>query len=149
MDYQESPINGENWGTGSWNDLLKDTDGKGGTHVFQSRGHCSVHGTIVVSVARYKGYEYLLHTSIDVSMCKVMYIYIHIYMCLQICAMCTYYIFPYLFQVPNNMDVPRLGVESELQLQTHATALQQCWILNPLSEVRDRTCILTDIMLGS
>ena len=51
MDYQESPINGENWGTGSWNDLLKDTDGKGGTHVFQSRGHCSVHGTIVVSVA--------------------------------------------------------------------------------------------------
>ena len=28
-------------------------------------------------------------------------------------------------------------------------SLQQCWILNPLSKARDRTCILTDIMSGS
>ena len=47
------------------------------------------------------------------------------------------------------MDVPRLGVESELQLLAYTTATatwdqshafnlhqssQQCWILNPLSE---------------
>ena len=52
------------------------------------------------------------------------------------------------------MDVPRLGVESELQLPayTRATAMpdpshvcdphlssQQCWILNPLSKARDQT----------
>ena len=62
------------------------------------------------------------------------------------------------------MEVPRLGVDSELQLPAYATAmatldpscfcnlccnLQQCWILNPLNEVRDRTHILMDTMLGS
>ena len=50
------------------------------------------------------------------------------------------------------MEVPRLGVELELQLLAYATAtampdlsricdlhhsLQQRWILNPLSEARD------------
>jgi len=55
---------------------------------------------------------------------------------------------------PWHMDVPRLGVESKLQLPAHATATamqdpsrvcnlhhssQQCWILNPPSEPRDRT----------
>ena len=55
------------------------------------------------------------------------------------------------------MEVPRLGVESELQLLAYATATvmwdlnracdlyhssQQRRILNPLSEARDRTCIL-------
>ena len=57
------------------------------------------------------------------------------------------------------MEVPRLGVESELQLLTYATTTamrdlshvcdlhhssQQCQILNPLSEARDRTYILMD-----
>ena len=57
------------------------------------------------------------------------------------------------------MEVPGLGVELELQLQAYATAtaipdsshicnlccsLQQCLILNPLSETRDQTHILTD-----
>ena len=57
------------------------------------------------------------------------------------------------------MDIPRLGVELELQLLAYATAtamqdpsciydlyhsLQQCWILNPLSTARDQTCILID-----
>ena len=52
------------------------------------------------------------------------------------------------------MEVPRLGVESELQLQAYTPAIatwdlshigdphhssQQRRILNPLSEVRDRT----------
>ena len=57
-----------------------------------------------------------------------------------------------------------LGIELELQLPEFATAmatmdlshicdlgcsLQQCWIPNPLSDARDRTCILTNTMSGS
>ena len=60
---------------------------------------------------------------------------------------------------PTHMEVPRLWVESELHLLAFATATatwdpscicdlhqssQQCWILNPLSEARDRTHILMD-----
>ena len=60
---------------------------------------------------------------------------------------------------PQHMEIPRLGVESELQplACTTATATPdpsricdlhhsswQCWILTPLSEVRDRTHILMD-----
>ena len=49
-----------------------------------------------------------------------------------------------------HMEVPRLGVELELQLLAYTTAtaipdpkcVQQCWILNPLREARDRTYIL-------
>ena len=56
-------------------------------------------------------------------------------------------------------EVPRLGVESELQLPAHTTATalwdlsQVCdlhytswqrWILDPLSEARDGTRILMD-----
>ena len=36
------------------------------------------------------------------------------------------------------MEVPRLGVELELQLLAYTTAIA-CWILNLLSEVRDPT----------
>ena len=58
-----------------------------------------------------------------------------------------------------HMEVPRLGVESELQLPTYTTARAmqdlshicdlhhsswQRWILNPLSEARDQTRILRD-----
>ena len=57
------------------------------------------------------------------------------------------------------LEIPRLGVKSELQLlvYTPATATRdlslvcnlhhsswQHWILNPLSETRDGTCILVD-----
>ena len=57
------------------------------------------------------------------------------------------------------MEVPKLGVESKLQLPTYTTATvtqdpshvcdlhhssQQCQILNPLSEARDRTRSLMD-----
>ena len=56
---------------------------------------------------------------------------------------------------PWQMEVPRLGAESELQLQTYAIATatgnpshicnsQQHRILNPLSEARGQTCILMD-----
>ena len=56
-----------------------------------------------------------------------------------------------------HMEVPGLGVESELQLPAYTTATamqdpsfvcdlhhrsQQRWILNPLSKARDRTCNL-------
>ena len=57
------------------------------------------------------------------------------------------------------MEVPRLGVKSELQLQAYTTARatrglscicdlhhssQQRWILNPLSKARDVTHTLMD-----
>ena len=61
------------------------------------------------------------------------------------------------------MEVPRLAVKQELQLQAYTTATvtsdpshicdlrHSLWlhqILNPLSEARDRTHILTDKTLG-
>ena len=60
-----------------------------------------------------------------------------------------------------HMEVPRLGVESELQLPAYTTAAAtqdwsrvcdlhhsswQCQILNPLIEAKDRTCILMETM---
>ena len=59
-----------------------------------------------------------------------------------------------------HMEVPRLGVESELQLPAYPTAtampdpsriydLQLCWVVNPLSEARDRTCILIDVRFST
>ena len=57
------------------------------------------------------------------------------------------------------MDVPRLGVKSELQVPATATAMpdpshicnlcHQCRILNPLSETNDQIHILTDTVFGS
>ena len=60
------------------------------------------------------------------------------------------------------MEIPQLGIKSELQLEAYATAtldlshicelhrsLWQCWILKPLIEARDQTCILMDTMSGS
>ena len=59
------------------------------------------------------------------------------------------------------MEVPRLGVEVELQLPAYATArldlslicdlhhtLRQRQILNPLSESRDQTQVLMDASFG-
>ena len=64
---------------------------------------------------------------------------------------------PFLGLLLWHMEVPRLGVELELQLPAYATAMrdpshicdlhhnsQQCQILNPLSEARDGTCNLMD-----
>ena len=42
-----------------------------------------------------------------------------------------------------HMEVPRVGVESELHLRPTPQP-QQCQILNPLSEARNRTRILMD-----
>ena len=75
-----------------------------------------------------------------------------------------YYYYFFLELHPPRMEVPSLGVTSELQLPAYATATaawdlsciydlhhssRQCRILNPLGEARDRTCIITDTMLGS
>ena len=57
------------------------------------------------------------------------------------------------------MEVPRLGVELELQLLAYTTATAtpvlnrvcdllhsswQCWIIHPVSEAKDRTGVLVD-----
>ena len=75
-----------------------------------------------------------------------------------------YYLYTFLGLDSWHMEVPRLGVELELQLpaSTTATAMlylscvfdlhhssRQHRILNPLSEARDRTCVLMDASLGS
>ena len=68
---------------------------------------------------------------------------------------------PFVFLGPplRHMEVPKLQVESELQPLAYTTATAtrdlsciidlhhspgQCWVLNPLSEARDRTHILMD-----
>ena len=68
-------------------------------------------------------------------------------------------LFVFLGPLPRHMELPRLGVELELQLPacTTATATQdlsgvcdphhcsrQCRVLNPRSEARDGTCLLMD-----
>ena len=75
-------------------------------------------------------------------------------------------LFGFLGPYPQHMEVPRLSVESEMQFLAYTTATatqdpnrvcdlycssRQCWILNPLSGVRDGTCILMVIsqVLGS
>ena len=67
--------------------------------------------------------------------------------------------FVFLGPLPKHMEVPRLGVKSELQLPAYTTAIEtwdlscvcrlqhsswQRQTLNPLSKARDRTCILMD-----
>ena len=75
--------------------------------------------------------------------------------CLFVCLFVFCFLGPYSW----HMEVPRLGVESELQLPAYTTATatpypshicnlhhssQQRRILNPMSEASDRTCILMD-----
>ena len=65
----------------------------------------------------------------------------------------SFFFFAFLGPHPQHMEVPRLGVESELQLLVYTVAkamqdpgficdLWQLQILNPLSEARDLTLIL-------
>ena len=71
----------------------------------------------------------------------------------------TFFVRVFLGQHPWQMAVPRLVVKLEMQLQTYTTATaipdpshvcnlhhscQQHWILNLLSEAKDRTCVLMD-----
>ena len=70
------------------------------------------------------------------------------------------FVFVFLGPHPRHMEVPRLGVESELQVPAYTTATitpdpsqvcdlhyssQQCQILSPLSKAGDRTRIFADI----
>ena len=70
-----------------------------------------------------------------------------------------YYLFVFLGPHPGHMEVPSLGVKSELRLPAYATAtampdpsrvfdlhhtLHQHRILNSLSKARDRTHVLMD-----
>ena len=70
-----------------------------------------------------------------------------------------FFLFCFLGPHPRHVEVPRLGVELELQLLAYATATAvrdlshvcdlhhsswQHWILNPLSGARDRTHVLMD-----
>ena len=68
--------------------------------------------------------------------------------------LCGFYFYFY-FLLFRAVGIPRLWVQSELQLLAYATATaqpqpqpqpQQCWILNPLSEARDGT---HDLMVSS
>ena len=85
------------------------------------------------------------------------------YKCLHICQGTSWisFLFFFLEMHLQRMEVPGLGVESELQLLAYATAtatpdqshifdllcsLQQLGILNPLIEARDRICILIDTL---
>ena len=78
------------------------------------------------------------------SFCLFIYFYLKIFF---------FFLGPHL----QHMEVPRLGIKSELQLQAHTTATamqdlsyvynlhhspQQCQILNPMDEARDGTCNL-------
>ena len=70
-----------------------------------------------------------------------------------------FYFIIFWFFLGQHMEVPGLGVESELQLPVYTTApatqnlnqvcnlhhcSKQCQILNPLIEAWDQTCILMD-----
>ena len=67
---------------------------------------------------------------------------------------CCLFVFVILGPHPQHMEIPKLGVESELQLPGYTTAAAMpdqkliCSlhhrILNPLSEARDQTCIVMD-----
>ena len=82
---------------------------------------------------------------------KVIQSYIYIYI--------LFFFFGFLGPHLRHMEVPRLGVQLELQLLAYATAIvtpdlscifnlyhspPQCQILNPLSKARDQACILMD-----
>ena len=79
-----------------------------------------------------------------------------------LCFLFLFFVFVFLGPHTQHMEVPRLGVESELQLPVYTTATvtrdpsclcdlhQISWqhqILNPLIEARDQTPILMDMSL--
>ena len=89
--------------------------------------------------------------------------WLYIYICIYIYIHIYTYIYLFLWLHLQHIEVTGLAVEFELQLQACATAMatpdpsciynphcsfRQCWILNPLRETKDWTCILTEIMSG-
>ena len=83
-----------------------------------------------------------------------------VFVCLFVCL---FFVFSSFGPRLQHMEVPKLGLELELQLPAYTTATaaatampdpsracdlhhssRQCWILNPLSRARDRTHVLMD-----
>ena len=94
----------------------------------------------------------------DFTLCKFSSLYSIFFLVLLI----SFFFLVFLGPHPWHMEVPRLGVESELQLPAYTTATEMpdlscvcdlhhsSWqhrIFNPLSNARDRTCILW-ILIG-
>ena len=110
-----------------------------------------------------------MHTYMRTRIHTCIHKYVHtIHLCIHICMsivlfLYSTYFFFFLQLHLQHIEVPRLGVKSELQLQACTTAttppnlshifdlghnLQQHQILNTLRETRDQMHILTDTMLG-
>ena len=102
-----------------------------------------------------------LFFSIDIYTLIFLFFYFYFFVFYFFTFIFLLFFFVFLGPHMRHMDVPRLGVESELQLPayTRATAMpdsslvfdlhhssQQCQILNPLSEARNWTC---DLMVPS
>ena len=81
--------------------------------------------------------------------------HIYVYVSHHLLCVCVSFLGPHLW----HMEIPRLGVESELQLLAYITAKAMqdlsdvcnlChsswlhWIFNPPREARDQTCIIMD-----
>ena len=77
--------------------------------------------------------------------------------CVCVCVCVCVFFIPFLGPLLWHVEIPRLGVESELEPPAYTTATatgdpshvcnlhhrpRQHWILNPLSKARDRTCNL-------
>ena len=116
--------------------------------LFRSFAHLST-GLLSFLVLSYKSCLYILEIK-PLSVASFETIFSH-------SVSCLFFFFVWLHLW--HMEVPRLGVELELQLSAYTTATavpdlshvcdldhssQQCWILNPLSKARDSTCILVD-----
>lgn len=105
-------------------------------------------------------YLYMLHINIyTTEPCYIGIVQIHI---IQVILLFDFFFFFFLGLNLQHMEVPKLGVQSELQLPATAIAMQDSsctcdlyhssqrryWILNPLrggrGEVTDQTCILMD-----
>ena len=88
------------------------------------------------------------------------YINFFLHILTNTCDLLTFFFFPVFLGLHlQHMEIPRLGVKLELQLLAYAIVTatpdpscvcdlhhspQKRWILNPLSEARDRTCVLMD-----
>ena len=86
----------------------------------------------------------------------------HLFLCfLAICVFfgeisiqifCSFFFLSFVFLGPHlrHVDVPRLVVKSEPQVQNPSCicnlyhSSQQCWVLKPLSKARDQTCVPMD-----
>ena len=86
-------------------------------------------------------------TIMDLSISSTVLLHVFVCVCVCVCV-CVVFLGPHL----RHMEVPRLGVESELQLPAYTTATATwdlscmcdlhhsswpCWVLIPLSEARD------------